>query len=54
MQEFNDNNLNELSGPMKGVLFLEGFLFMKSTLIQQNDILVQKAFEELYKYVSKN
>lgn len=54
MQEFNDSFSSDSSDPMKGVLFLEGFLFMKSTLIKQNDILVQKAFKELYKYVSKN
>ena len=54
MSDANDMNLVPMPDPLEGVLFLEGFLFMKDALIKQNDLLVQQAFSELYRYVSKN
>jgi hypothetical protein len=54
MDDKNELPLQPRLGDTDGILFLDGYMFMKNSLIEQNDEIVQKTFKDLYKYVSSN
>ena len=37
-----------------GIMCMEGFIFLKASIIKDNVDIVQKTFKELYRFVSKN
>lgn len=38
----------------EGVLFIDGYFFLKPRLIELNDVFVKKTLDDLYRYVSNN
>ena len=41
-------------GKLEDVLYLEDLFFIREETIRQNDELVRKSFQDLYKYVNYN
>lgn len=37
-----------------GVIFLNGLIFIESSMIKKNDPMIQRTFQDLYKHVSSN
>jgi hypothetical protein len=49
-----DNEQSNIFSQTDEVLLLEGLFFIRSGAIKENDELIQKTFQDLYKYVSYN
>lgn len=49
-----DNDTSNIFNHADDVLLMEGLFFIKSGAIKENNTLVQKTFQDLYKYISCN
>ncbi len=49
-----DNEINNIFNQADDVLLMAGLFFIRSGAIKENNPIIQKTFQDLYKYVNYN